>query len=201
MNKSIQFNLKSVIIFVIFITLSISLTIVLVCGIIALANLNKDWIIATIGAIGTIIGGVIGGIVAYIVANFQVQKSKEQQNNILIGTTYSSLRLLKDEIFYNQDVLNNFLPFSKDEDTLVVFQNELQYHQWEKISINLGPDISNTLFDNLCHFYRQINFLKNTSDIDSLDENLIKSALEGTTAILTGLDNNLNKLSLHLQRS
>ncbi|PGX45313.1 hypothetical protein [Bacillus cereus] len=199
MHRNFSLTFKSLL----YLTFSIIICIAFICiaiyAIIELANLDKDWITPTIGAMGNVIGGIIGGLVAYVVATLQVQKGKEQQQNLLLTNTYSSLRLLKEEIYYNQEVLNSILPFTCNEETLDVLKNELQYSQWEKISTNLGHEISDILFDNLCQFYRQINFLKNTSNLESLDEAFVTSALSGTQAILTDLDRNLGRISTRLQ--
>ncbi|MDX5866163.1 hypothetical protein SIL80_09705 [Bacillus cereus group sp. BfR-BA-01119] len=200
MNRNFSLNFKSILYLTISIIIFIILTVVSIYAIVELAKLDKDWIDTSIGAIGNVIGGIIGGVVAYIVASFQVQKGKEQQYDIILTNTYSALRLLKEEIYYNQEVLNSLFPFTCNEDTLDILKNELQYSQWEKLSINLGHEISDLLFDNLCQFYRQINFLKNTSNIASLDESLVTSARGGTQAILTDLERNLGRISNHLQR-
>ncbi|HDR7446058.1 hypothetical protein ACS2QU_10795 [Bacillus cereus group sp. Bce005] len=200
MNRNFSLNFKSILYLTISIIIFIILTVVSIYAIVELAKLDKDWIDTSIGAIGNVIGGIIGGVVAYIVASFQVQKGKEQQYDIILTNTYSALRLLKEEIYYNQEVLNSLFPFTCNEDTLDILKNELQYSQWEKLSINLGHEISDLLFDNLCQFYRQINFLKNTSNIASLDESLVTSARSGTQAILTDLERNLVRISNHLQQ-
>lgn len=201
MHRNFTISFKSLLILTTFIFISIALTAVCIYAIVELAKLDKDWIDTSIGAVGNVIGGIIGGVVAYIVASFQVQKGKEQQYDLLLTNTYSSLRLLKEEIYYNQEVLNSALPFTGNADTLDVLKNELQYSQWERLSINLGHEVSDILFDNLCQFYRQVNFLKNTSNIDSLDVTLITSAYSGTQAILTDLDRNIARISSHLQIS
>lgn len=200
MNRNFSLNFKSLLYLTIFIIIFVALTAISIYAIVELAKLNKDWIDTTIGAIGNVIGGIIGGVVAYVVASFQVQKGKEQQHASILTNTHSSLRLLKEEIYYNQEVLSSVLPFTPDGDTLDILKNELQYNQWEKLSINLGHEISDLLFDNLCKFYRQINFLKNTSNIESLDEALVTSARSGTQAILTDLDRNLSRISSQLRR-
>ncbi|MCU4932821.1 hypothetical protein CON17_11790 [Bacillus thuringiensis] len=201
MHRNFTISFKALLILTTFIFISLALTAVCIYAIVELARLDKDWIDTSIGAIGNVIGGIIGGIVAYVVASFQVRKGKEQQNDLLLTNTYSCLRLLKEEIYYNQEILNSTLPFTGNPDTLEFLKNELQYSQWDRLSMNLGHEVSDILFDNLCQFYRQLNFLKNNSNLDSLDETLITSAYSGTQAILTDLDQNIARISNHLQVS
>ncbi|MEM5657261.1 hypothetical protein AAHB50_07030 [Bacillus toyonensis] len=122
MNRNFSLNFKSILYLTISIIIFIILTVVSIYAIVELAKLDKDWIDTSIGAIGNVIGGIIGGVVAYIVASFQVQKGKEQQYDIILTNTYSALRLLKEEIYYNQEVLNSLFPFTCNEDTLDILK-------------------------------------------------------------------------------
>lgn len=134
--------------------ITLLLSVIVVCilifvSIFAVSELLKtgaNWIDPSIGSLGNIIGGIIGGIVAYIVASYQTNKAVEIQEQNALRTTYTMLRLIREEINYNCLVLESITPFKDTEKHRDMIDRQLQNAQWFNCSPNLGPEISDQTF-------------------------------------------------------
>lgn len=148
-----------------------------------IAKQGGDWLNTTITAIGNFSGGIIGGIVAYIVASFQIKKSADIQDKVHQREIHAILRLINEEISYNKDVLQAATPYTKEANEYLA--KHLQMVQWTNLSSKIGAEIDDEDFINLCDYYRQINFMKNSSS--NTDESIFNTASELTSKLSTCL--------------
>ncbi|AMA72732.1 hypothetical protein ABEV55_06775 [Aneurinibacillus thermoaerophilus] len=198
MNRNAPFSFKEVIILLISVIIACISLFFITYGIIETAKKGKDWLEPTIGSLGNLGGGIIGGIVAYIVASYQVRKSTDLHEQVSLKTTYSMLRLIKEEIDYNIEVLSSLIPYEDTSEHKELINSHLQETQWLNCSPNLGPEVSDATFTKLCSFYRQISVLKSSSkfkvDPDLLDaaKSLGNNALEGLNNMIQEITRKLN---------
>ncbi|MED1918893.1 hypothetical protein P4V64_26635, partial [Bacillus thuringiensis] len=168
-----------------------------ILGVSELLKSGANWIDPLIGSLGNIIGGIIGGIVAYIVASYQTNKTLELQEQNALRTTYTMLRLIREEINYNCLVLDSVTPFEDTEKHREMLDKQLQNAQWFSCSTNIGPEISDQTFLKLCDVYRHIGLLK-ASQTHSNIITLINDANILSSATLNDLDAILDKLKTHV---
>ncbi|WP_429844555.1 hypothetical protein [Brevibacillus sp. FIR094] len=191
MNRQINISFKVLIWIIISVVITCILLGFSIVAIIEMSKSNNSWLDTTISSLGNISGGIIGGIVAFLVAGYQVKKGTEHIYQQSVRTTYTMMRLIREEISYNNLVLDSLIPYSPTEEHHNIIDTHLQNTQWLNCSPNLGPEITDEEFLNLCNIYRQISVIKSSKNsteisslieeaktlsrkaIDSLDENII----------------------------
>jgi hypothetical protein len=193
LQNQIQISFKVFTYILIAIVVSCILLSIVIYGIITFAQEGKDWIEPTISSVGNIAGGIIGGIVAFIVASFQVRKAFEAQDTLIKRTAFASLRLIKEEIEYNQLIIESVLQAQHGQGELL--ESEIDVIQWNTTSLNLGTEVPDKYFYELCDLYRKILMLKkssgNTPDITFLNNTL--TSCKENIALISELISHLKK--------
>ncbi|GIN86961.1 hypothetical protein J6TS2_33470 [Heyndrickxia sporothermodurans] len=198
MKRNVPITFRSLIILLISIVITLILLVFIFYYIFEINKSGKGWIEATVGASGNIAGGLIGGIVAYIVAAYQVNKTNEGQYVINIRNTFAIMRLINEELEYNEIVIDSILPYtgSSDQDQLLV--DQLSDKQWINNATSIGNELPDQDFFILCDIYRRISLLKTKKNEPNSEvfiketKDLISSNLIKVDQIIKSLKEQLN---------
>jgi hypothetical protein len=197
MNKNISISYKALITLLIFIIITVSLLVEIPVLISYLKNDGDNRLNAIIGTAGNITGGLIGGIVAYIVAAYQVSKSQEQNELVSLKQTYVNLKLLLDEVEFNEKVFKA-IPNEEDiQNKVVHLQKQLINDQWNKISPSFAYYLSNEDFKDICKLYRNISFIK--MNTHSINDAFINQTYSLTLKIQNNLNSKLEEMTFQIQ--
>jgi hypothetical protein len=164
MKKNVSISYLSLLILL----LTTAITIILLINIPTIVSYISDEgdnkINAILGVMGNISGGLVGGIVAYIVAAYQVSKSNEQTDLLNLKQAYINLRLLLDEIEYNDKVIKSGNSHQELTVKALHLQKQLSSEQWGRISPSFADVLTSEDFKNVCNLYRNIHFIKNNHE-------------------------------------
>lgn len=152
---------------------------------------SQDYISALVGALGNVIGGIIGVVAAVLVATYQIRKTFEMERNRGAASNSAVLRLLKSELQSNHRLIQNF----KDKylQGNKTFLPSISTDSWERCSLQIGMETSDTTLNAVSSVYRKLDLLKSELAIDEATYDRLIVDLSGA---LSNVEDDLARLQV-----
>lgn len=150
---------------------------------------EQDYIGAIVGSLGNIIGGIIGVLAAVLVAAYQIRKTFELERNKGAASNSAVLRLLKTELQSNCKLIQNFKSDYMEGNK--AFLKSVSIDNWERCSLQIGMETSDTTLNAISSAYRKISLLKSESKIN---ESTYDKLIDDLSTALSNIEEDLELL-------
>lgn len=153
----ISITIRQLLLLVLFIVIAVLLVSISVQVLVTNAEAGTEWLNTAITAFGNVIGGITGGIVAVIVATYQINHAIESNRAKELEVSNSVLRLVREELQDNLDLISKSIPFASPYAS--VLRMQLSDDTWK--STILYVKVPDSLLVPLHVSYKQIQLIKN----------------------------------------
>lgn len=190
MRSGLTFTLKEVIYLILAITVIVTLLIITSLIAINYSKSGNQILGDIISFLGNLVGGLLGGVVAYIVAAYQVNKTKENEDNKSVSSSYALLRLIKAELINNKKIIIAFKEdFSLGKLSLI---SNISTLNWIRCSDRLGIEVKEETVNKLQTCYTKIEAIKSTNE--SIQMELSENLVTEMSDAIALLDKNIKEL-------
>ncbi|MGG0188245.1 hypothetical protein [Bacillus rhizoplanae] len=153
---------------------------------------NQDYISALVGSLGNVIGGIIGVVAAVLVATYQIRKTFEMERNRGAASNSAVLRLLKTELQSNHKLIQSFK--DKYMNGNRTFLPLISMDNWERCSLQIGMETSDTTLNAISSVYRKLALLKSER---TMDESIYDRLIVDLSGAINNIDDDLARLQTY----